>query len=239
MSTRTSARLAKKRKLGEPDGEATPSSLASSNKNDNRTEQAQHHRPKAGQSAFKNDCGPLPSEWYRISASIIESVPWGFVCGYPTRNGTCECVCAPIVDTKSKIEWDVSPTKSCYTYHPYASFSNKFLDCTSTTGDLYGGAHYLQSSSADMTPQGRAIQDASIRFGNGRTLPFTPCKKGFVPYAHGERKYACPLHHKARRKRVLGEGGRFRPGELDLHILWQKYEPNKTELENNQNDGKK
>ena len=82
----------------------------------------------------------------------------------------------------------------------------------------------MQSSSADMTPQGRAIRDASIRFGNGRTLPFTPCKKGFIPHADGERKYACPLHNKERRRRVLAAGGGFRKGELDLNILWKRNE---------------
>lgn len=93
-----------------------------------------------------------------------------------------------------------------------------------STGDLYGGAHYIQSSSADMTPQGRAIKDAANRFGNGRTLPFSPCKKGFIPFADNERKYACPLHNKYRRRRVLAEKGRFRPGELDLNMFWSKYE---------------
>mmetsp|Transcript_8454 Transcript_8454/g.16165 ORF Transcript_8454/g.16165 Transcript_8454/m.16165 type:complete len:134 (+) Transcript_8454:191-592(+) len=112
-----------------------------------------------------------------ISASVTDEVPWGFVCGYPTRKG-----------------------------------------------DLYGGAHYMQSSSADMTPQGRAIRDVSIRFGNARTLPFTPCKKGFIPFANGERKYACPLHNKERRRRVLGAGGAFRKGELDLNMFWKRYE---------------
>ena len=90
------------------------------------------------------------------------------------------------------------------------------------TGDLYGGAHYLQSSSAELTLQGKAIRDASVRFGNGRTLPFTPCKKGFIPFAHGERKYACPLHNKERRRRVLATG--FRPGELDLNVFWKRHE---------------
>ena len=99
----------------------------------------------------------------------------------------------------------------------------------SQTGDLYGGAHYLQSSSANLTPQGRAIQQASRRFGNGRTLPFTPCKKGFIPHVNGERRYACPLHHQARRRRVVSNEGGFRPGELDLHVLWQRYETKQTE----------
>ena len=33
-----------------------------------------------------------------------------------------------------------------------------------------------------MTPQGIAIQDVSSRFGNGQTLPFTPCKRGYIPF---------------------------------------------------------
>lgn len=91
-------------------------------------------------------------------------------------------------------------------------------------GDLYGGAHYSQSSSADLTPQGRAIRDASIRFGDGTTLPFTPCKKGYAPIVEGKRFYACPLHDKERRKRVRKEKGVFRMGEVDLNLFWQREE---------------
>jgi hypothetical protein len=73
-----------------------------------------------------------------------------------------------------------------------------------------------------MTPQGRAIQNASVVFGNGRTLPFTPCKKGFVPCARDGRRYACPLHDKLRRQRVQSEG--VRRGELDVSVFWALHE---------------
>jgi len=49
-------------------------------------------------------------------------------------------------------------------------------------GDLYGGGHYIELSSATLTIQGRAIKEASMKFGDGNTLPFTPCKKGYKPY---------------------------------------------------------
>ena len=71
---------------------------------------------------------------------------------------------------------------------------------------------------------GRAIRNAAIRFGNGETLPFTPCKKGFIPMVGESRKFACPLHDKERRKRVQNEGGAFRKGEFDLNILWKRWE---------------
>jgi len=96
---------------------------------------------------------------------------------------------------------------------------------TTHRGDLYGGAHYCQSSSATLTPQGRAIQQASERFGDGSTLPFTPCKKGYIPVnAHGKRMAACPLHDKARWARLKKEGHCFRKGEVDLRILWKRAE---------------
>ena len=102
------------------------------------------------------------------------SVPWGFVCGYPTRNG-----------------------------------------------DLYGGAHYTHSS-AD-TAQGRAILQASMDFGDGKTLPFTPCKKGFIPLVGETKMFACPLHNKARERRFHKENGKFRPAEVDLDsVFWSK-----------------
>lgn len=71
---------------------------------------------------------------------------------------------------------------------------------------------------------GRAIRNAAIQFGNGETLPFTPCKKGFIPIVGGERKYACPLHNKHRQRRVAKEGGQFRKGEFDLNVLWKGFE---------------
>jgi hypothetical protein len=88
------------------------------------------------------------------------------------------------------------------------------------TGDLYGGAHYSQSASATLTLQGRAIQDASRRFGDGSTLPFTPCKRGFVPMIQGKPMFACRLHHEQRYKRFMKEGETFRPGEVDLNVFW-------------------
>mmetsp|Transcript_32867 Transcript_32867/g.79906 ORF Transcript_32867/g.79906 Transcript_32867/m.79906 type:complete len:138 (-) Transcript_32867:1481-1894(-) len=91
-----------------------------------------------------------------------------------------------------------------------------------------------------MTPQGRAIAEASCHFGDGRTLPFTPCKKGYLPFVsttktNGDRtvavaaavasdtnqqRVACPLHEKARRKRLAKENNRCRPGEADPSILF-------------------
>ena len=36
-------------------------------------------------------------------------------------------------------------------------------------GDMYGGGHYIISAAADLTPQGRAILEASKKFGDGKT----------------------------------------------------------------------
>ena len=36
-------------------------------------------------------------------------------------------------------------------------------------GDMYGGSHYIISAAADLTPQGRAILEASKKFGDGKT----------------------------------------------------------------------
>lgn len=60
-----------------------------------------------------------------------------------------------------------------------------------------------------------------MRFGDGETLPFTPCKKGFIPVVEDKPVYACPLHDTARRKRVKKENETFRSGEVDLNIFWQ------------------
>jgi hypothetical protein len=43
-----------------------------------------------------------------------------------------------------------------------------------------------------------------------------------MPIVDGERKFACPLHDKERRKRVQKEG--FRKGEFDLNFLWSRWE---------------
>jgi hypothetical protein len=74
-----------------------------------------------------------------------------------------------------------------------------------------------------LTPQGRAIRQASIRFGNGATLPFTPCKRGYIPLVKGRKMYACSLHDAARRKRFQIDGGNnFRKGEMDLTFFWNR-----------------
>lgn len=64
------------------------------------------------------------------------------------------------------------------------------------------------------------MQDAALRFGDGATLPFTPCKKGYQPFAGSKPMYACPLHDKERRKRVQKDSGVFRKGEVDLNMFW-------------------
>lgn len=78
----------------------------------------------------------------------------------------------------------------------------------------------MDSSAAKMTPQGIAIQQAAVDFGNGKTLPFTPCKRGYIPTVNGQRMYACSFHDKARSKRLEKENGVFRDGEVDLNIFW-------------------
>jgi len=79
---------------------------------------------------------------------------------------------------------------------------------------------YMQSSCSEMTPQGIAIKDAAVRFGNGKTLPFSPCKRGYIPVVGGKRMYACHLHNKERRKRFRREGRTFRLGEKCLRDFW-------------------
>mmetsp|Transcript_57302 Transcript_57302/g.170868 ORF Transcript_57302/g.170868 Transcript_57302/m.170868 type:complete len:182 (-) Transcript_57302:224-769(-) len=96
-------------------------------------------------------------------------------------------------------------------------------------GDLYGGAMYLQSSTVEgraATPQGRAIRDASYRFGNGETLPFPPCKRGYIPLVNGKRMYGCHIHSDDRTKRVRMNGGKFRLGEKPLTDFWLVSERN-------------
>jgi hypothetical protein len=79
---------------------------------------------------------------------------------------------------------------------------------------------YVASASADLTPQGRAIQEAAVRFGDGETLPFTPCKKGFIPIVNGQRMHACPLHNRSRQRRLRKEGFVFRKGEVNQDEYW-------------------
>ena len=40
-----------------------------------------------------------------------------------------------------------------------------------TTGDMYGGSHYIMSAAAELTPQGKAILEAAQKFGDGKSLP--------------------------------------------------------------------
>ena len=79
---------------------------------------------------------------------------------------------------------------------------------------------YVESTCAYLTPQGQAIKEAAVKFGDGETLCFTPCKKGYIPIINGQKMYACPLHNKERLKRVMKEG--FRRGEMDLNTFWDK-----------------
>ena len=82
-----------------------------------------------------------------------------------------------------------------------------------------------------MTPQGKAIKQAAIDFGNDQTLPFTPCKKGYIPIVDGIRKVACPLHNKAREKRLLKEKGQIRPGEVSVSkLFWSNDKDNQSPL---------
>mmetsp|Transcript_27887 Transcript_27887/g.67851 ORF Transcript_27887/g.67851 Transcript_27887/m.67851 type:complete len:111 (+) Transcript_27887:356-688(+) len=82
----------------------------------------------------------------------------------------------------------------------------------------------MDSSAAKMTLQGMAIQQAAIDFGNGQTLPFTPCKRGYIPMVNGQRMYACSFHDKARAKRLAKENEVFRDGEVDLNVFWNPKE---------------
>jgi hypothetical protein len=89
---------------------------------------------------------------------------------------------------------------------------------------MYGGGHYIQS--ADATAQGKAIAKAAHKFGDGKTLPFPPCKRYYNPYLeeNGVKKemYACRLHHELRKKRVMREKGVWRGGEKRLDEFWSR-----------------
>jgi hypothetical protein len=73
-----------------------------------------------------------------------------------------------------------------------------------------------------LTLQGRAIVAASKRFGDGKTLPFTPCKRGFIPVVGGTPMLACHLHNSFRQKRFKKEKCVFRKGEFDLRYFWNQ-----------------
>ena len=97
-----------------------------------------------------------------------------------------------------------------------------------------------------MTPQGRAMKEVCIQFGDGKTLPFTPCKRGYLPMKggkaikeveNGSRKQqkqkqqkrnneimhtmvACSFHEKLRRKRLQKENNILRWGEVNVNELF-------------------
>lgn len=93
---------------------------------------------------------------------------------------------------------------------------------------------YAPSSCTHLTPQGIAIKEAAVRFGDGQTLPFSPCKRGYIPIVGGERRYACHLHHEQRMKRVKNEGGLFRQGEEELSRFWNVNHSNGKTCKNEQ-----
>jgi hypothetical protein len=68
--------------------------------------------------------------------------------------------------------------------------------------------------------------EAAQKFGDGKTLPFPPCKRYYNPYSepneNGEKTkmYACRLHHEQRKKRLKKEDGRWRKGEKHLDLFW-------------------
>lgn len=81
-----------------------------------------------------------------------------------------------------------------------------------------------------MTAQGKAIVKAAEKFGDGKTLPFPPCKRYYNPYLEIDgvktRMYACRLHHGLRKKRVIKEKGVWRNGEKRLDEFWSDDESN-------------
>lgn len=97
----------------------------------------------------------------------------------------------------------------------------------------------MDSSTAKMTLQGVAIRQTSIDFGNGQTLPFTPCKRGYIPLVNGERMYAGSFHHMARVKRLAKEKGVFRDGEVDLNLFWNPKEKEENAFAQQGAEGKK
>lgn len=87
---------------------------------------------------------------------------------------------------------------------------------------MYGGSHYIISAAADLTPQGRAILEASKKFGDGKTLCFPPCKRYYNPHSpEGLRLYACNAHSSLRMKRLKKEGWKWRAGEKQLDQFWK------------------
>lgn len=108
----------------------------------------------------------------------------------------------------------------------------------------------MDSSASTMTLQGRAIKKASIDFGDGRTLPYAPCKRGYMPLVQDvvrsknsngggngndnginvakddetqkgyKHMVACSFHEKHRRKRLARDKGKLRGGEADPNELF-------------------
>ena len=112
---------------------------------------------------------------------------------------------------------------------------------------MYGGGHYIASttskeSSLALTKQGKAIHLACVKFGDGKTLPFPPCKKGYYPFGENSQKMvACYLHQSKREKRIqkdLTSGkGRYRLGETTLEPFWNlSYDTNHVEDNVKQDD---
>ena len=85
---------------------------------------------------------------------------------------------------------------------------------------MYGGSHYIQSAAANLTDQGKAILEAAKKFGDGKTLPFAPCKRYYNPYYSKIKMYACRLHNEKRKKRLKKEAGQWRKGEKHLDSFW-------------------
>ena len=81
------------------------------------------------------------------------------------------------------------------------------------------------SAAAEATPQGRAIAEAARKFGDGKTLPFPPCKRYYNPYSEvggtRTRMYACRMHNGARVARLKREG-KWRDGEKHLDFYWKE-----------------
>jgi len=91
--------------------------------------------------------------------------------------------------------------------------------------DCSGGGTATATGNAYSTPQGMAIKEAATKFGDGKTLPFLPCKRFYNPYGVDKhtgkrvRMYACRLHHEKRLRRVMKEGGKWRGGEAFGFLL--------------------
>lgn len=86
-------------------------------------------------------------------------------------------------------------------HHNYSSFIEQILFCTAKTklDNLF-----------------------RLNLNLGKTMPYSPCKRGYIAIVRGEKMYACTLHNESRMKRIRHEGCVFRSGERDLNDLWNK-----------------